>query len=65
MTILELDPEHRPHDSRKTFVTMAKKYKVDEYALKRMIGHAIADVTEAIYTERDISWFAEEIEKIK
>ena len=63
--ILHLNPEHTPHDCRTTFVTNAKKYKVDEYALKRMVGHAIKDVTEEVYTVRSIEWLHSEIEKIK
>ena len=38
---------------------------MDEYALKRMMGHQIKDITEATYTKRPISWLEEEIEKIK
>lgn len=60
-----LNPDHRPHDPRKDFVTEAKRYKVDEYALKRVVGHSIKDITERVYTERDVSWLKEEIEKIK
>ena len=56
---------HRPHDPRKTFITLAKKYDVDEYAIKRMVGHKIKDVTEAVYTERSLEWLKKEIEKIK
>ena len=62
---LNLNPEHRPHDGRKHFVTMAKKYKVDEYAIKYLVGHAISDITEKIYTERDPQWLVKEIEKIQ
>ena len=62
---LELNPDHRPHDGRKHFVTMAKKYNVDEYAIKYLIGHAIRDITESVYTDRENEWLAEEIEKIK
>ena len=62
---LGLNMKHKPHDPRKHFVTMAKKYGVDEYAIKRMIGHAIDDLTEKVYTERDIQWFRDEIAKIK
>lgn len=57
--------DHRPHDPRKHFVTMAKKYKVDEYAIKYIVGHSISDITEKVYTERDLIWLKEEIEKIK
>lgn len=55
---------HRAHDPRKTFVTMAKKYGMDEYAIKRICGHAITDITEKVYTERSIDWLRSEIHKI-
>lgn len=56
--------EHRCHDPRKTFVTLAKRYGMDEYALKRIVGHSITDVTESVYTERDLEWLKQEINKI-
>lgn len=62
---LKLNPEHRPHDGRKHFVTMAKKAGVDEYAIKYMVGHKIADITEKTYTQREFDWLKEEMEKIK
>lgn len=62
---LGLNPEHKPHDGRKHFVTAAKKYNVDEYAIKYIVGHNISDLTERVYTEREFSWLKSEIEKIK
>lgn len=62
---LHLDSEHKAHDGRMHFITQAKKYNVDEYAIKYIVGHAIADVTEKVYTVREIDWLKEEIEKIK
>ena len=62
---LQLNPDHRPHDGRKHFITQAKKYGVDEYAIKYMVGHKISDITEKVYTKREIKWFVDEIEKIK
>lgn len=47
------------------FVTMAKKYGIDEYAIKYIVGHSITDITEKVYTQREINWLKEEIEKIK
>jgi integrase len=61
---LKLNPLHRAHDPRKHFVTMAKKAGVDEYAIKRIVGHAINDITEKVYTDRDVDWLKSEIEKI-
>lgn len=60
-----LNSEHKPHDGRNTFITLAKKYKVDEYAIKYMVGHVISDITEKVYTDRSREWLKEEIEKIK
>lgn len=65
MAVLELNPEHRPHDPRKTFVTKAKDAKMDEYAIKYIVGHAIDDITEKIYTERKDEWLIEELKKIR
>lgn len=62
---LGLNVAHRPHDGRKHFVTMAKKYNVDEYAIKYMVGHVINDITEKVYTQREKDWLYTEIEKIQ
>lgn len=63
--LLKLNPDHRAHDGRMHFVTMAKKYSVNEYAIKYIVGHAIQDITEKVYTVREIDWLKQEIEKIK
>lgn len=62
---LGLNPEHRPHDPRMTFVTRCKKAGVDEYALKEMIGHTIEDITESTYTIRDVEWLRKDLEKMQ
>ena len=62
---LKLNPDHRAHDPRIQFSTMAKRDKVDEYALKYMMGHKINDITEATYTKRKPEWLMAEIMKIK
>lgn len=61
----KLKMEHKPHDARHTFITKAKLANVDEYALKLIAGHSISDVTEKVYTHRDIENLKTEIEKIK
>ena len=62
---LHLNSAHSCHDGRKHFVTQAKKYQVDEFAIKYIVGHEISDITEKVYTQRDIGWLKSEIEKIK
>lgn len=62
---LGLNPEHRPHDPRVTFATRCKKAGVDEYALKEMMGHTVKDITESVYTVRDVEWLREDLEKMQ
>lgn len=61
---LKLNPEHRPHDPRKTFVTAAKKAGINDNAIKALVGHNVSDITESAYTERDVEWLREDIEKL-
>ena len=62
---LKLNPEHRCHDGRVHFTTMMKNADLNEYAIKYIIGHAIEDMTEDVYTRRKPEWLMNEILKIK
>lgn len=64
MKRLGLDANHRPHDCRVFFITRAKECNVDEYAIKRIVGHRIGDITEGTYTKRDFGWLQAEMNKI-
>lgn len=55
---------HRPHETRHTFITKAKACNVDEYILKLIVGHAIDDITEKVYTHRTIDQLRAEMDKI-
>lgn len=59
-----LGMEHHPHETRHTFITKAKKVGVDEYILKRIVGHSIPDITENVYTHREFEELREEMNKI-
>ena len=61
----ELNFDHTPYDGRHTFATKMKKAHADGFILKRILGHSIKDVTEAVYTHRDIQDLYNEILKIK
>ncbi len=61
----KLNFDHTPHETRHTFITLGKASGVDEYCLKLIVGHAIEDITEKIYTHRTLSQLRTEIEKIK
>lgn len=60
-----LDMSHKPHDTRHTFVTLAKRYGMNEYILKMIVGHKINDLTENTYTHRKDEEIKREILKIK
>ena len=55
---------HRPHDTRHTFITLGKEHDMNEYILKLIVGHAVTDVTEKVYTHRTMEQLKEEIGKI-
>ena len=56
--------KHTPHDTRHTFVTKAKQAGLDEYCLKLIVGHAIQDLTENVYTHRTPAELLREVNKI-
>lgn len=56
--------KHTPHDTRHTFVTKAKQARLDEYCLKLIVGHAIQDLTENVYTHRTPAELLREVNKI-
>lgn len=55
---------HRLHDTRHTFVTNARAYKVDDLCLKKIVGHAVKGVTAQVYTHLTIDELLTEINKI-
>ena len=57
--------KHHPHEARHHYITLAKAYGVNEYILKRLVGHKIKDFTEGIYTHRLLNEYAREIRRIK
>ncbi len=67
MKQLNFRKEITPHYTRHTFITIAKSRDVNmnEYILKLIVGHDIGDITEHIYTHRELQDLKEEIELIK
>lgn len=56
---------HTPHDTRHTFATAAKNAGMDVAIRKRIMGHALNDITETVYTHANAYLFRTEIEKVK
>lgn len=64
---LNFRTELTPHYTRHTFITMAKARNVNmnDNILKLIVGHEIGDLTEHIYTHRELNDLKEEIELLK
>ena len=67
ISTLNFEGNLTPHSTRHTFVTKAKSLSVNmnEYILKQIIGHKIKDLTEKVYTHREIEELMSEMKKIK
>lgn len=55
---------HTPHDTRHTFATFADRCGLNQVAIKRIMGHALKDVTQH-YTHKDTGELLQEINKLK
>lgn len=55
---------HTPYDTRHSFITYAKRSNINEYLLKRIVGHSIADLTERVYTHVEVSELIAEMDKV-
>lgn len=55
---------HTPHDTRHSFATVAKDCGMDPTIRKRILGHAVTDITESVYTHATAERFRAEIEKL-
>ncbi len=55
---------HTPYDTRHTFATLAKLYKVDPYCRKQIMGHKSNDITDDVYTHSVLNKLFSEIQKI-
>ena len=62
--MLRIGADHKPHDTRHTYITRAKMCGIDEYVLKLIVGHCIDDITESTYTHRTIEELKTEMEKL-
>lgn len=60
-----LGMDHKPHDTRHTFITKAKEVDMNEYILKMIVGHEIRDITEKVYTHRTFEDLKNEMKKIE
>lgn len=60
----QLKMDHNPHDTRHTFASRADTYGLNKLCIKRILGHESDDITDKVYTHKDIVELLEEINKI-
>lgn len=59
----KLLPNHVPHDTRHTFISMMVEAKVDDRVIKAIVGHKTKDITE-IYTHISLDVMLEAVNRI-
>jgi integrase len=62
MEILEL--EHNPHEARHTFASLMDSAGANKICTKKILGHALEDFTEDVYTHKTIEELIEAIDLI-
>lgn len=60
----QLEMDHLPHECRHTFATLMDEADANKICIKRIMGHASADITDGVYTHKDIKALAEAINLI-
>lgn len=55
---------HTPHECRHTFISIAMMSDINKMILKKIVGHASADITEDVYTHAYLSDLIKEIDKV-
>ena len=59
-----LKMKHRPHDTRHTFATLMDDAGANKLCTKAILGHAVKDITDGIYTHKTIERMKEAVNKI-
>lgn len=60
----QLEMEHKPHDCRHTFATFMDNAGANKLSIKRIMGHASSDITDKVYTHKDIEELKKAIDLI-
>lgn len=53
-----------PHSCRHTFATLCNEYGLNEFLVKKIIGHSAKDLTKDVYTHVDTQRLIEEVNKM-
>lgn len=59
-----MNMEHKPHDTRHTCATLLEEAKVSDFHRKLILGHAVDDITNGVYTHVSTETLIEDINQI-
>ncbi|MBP3504721.1 MAG: tyrosine-type recombinase/integrase [Bacilli bacterium] len=62
---IEFNPNHKPHDTRHTFATRMDRTDANKLCIKRILGHASKDITDKVYTHKDIEELIEAVNLLR
>lgn len=57
----QLNMKHNPHDTRHTFASLMDTAGANKLCIKRIMGHSSQDITDKVYTHKDISELIEAV----
>lgn len=60
----QLQLNHLPHDTRHTFASLADSVGMNKLCIKRIMGHASSDLTDSVYTHKEIEELLKEVNKL-
>lgn len=60
----DLSMKHNPHDCRHTCATLLDNAGANKLSIKRILGHASSDITDKVYTHKDIEELKKAIDLI-
>jgi len=60
----QLQLNHKPHDCRHTFATLMDNAGANKVSIKRIMGHASTDITDKVYTHKDVAELLKAIDLI-
>lgn len=60
-----LQTDQTPHCTRHTFITQSSRCEMDKVMLKKIVGHATKDITDDVYTHKEVQELLYELNKLK
>lgn len=59
-----LKMKHNLYDARHTFATLCNEFELNDYLVKKMMGHSCKDLTKDVYTHASIERLVNEVNKL-